>query len=78
MIMKETVDTQKQMMREVNVDSIHDIMDEMHYIKEDQEEINEAIARSYDVEVNDEELDAGNLVFLFIIVIIIIYVKCFY
>lgn len=59
--MKETVDTQKQMMREVNVDSIHDIMDEMHYIKEDQEEINEAIARSYDVEVNDEELDAGNL-----------------
>lgn len=57
--MKDTVDTQKQMMKEVNIDNIHDLMDEMHYIKEDQEEINDAIARSYDVEVNDEELDAG-------------------
>jgi len=58
--MKDTVETQKQMMKEVNLDSIHDIMDDMYYIKEDQAEINEAIARSYDVEVNDEELDAGN------------------
>jgi len=57
--MKETVDVQKQMMREINVESIHDLMDEMQCIKEDQEEINESIARSYDVEVNDEELDAG-------------------
>ncbi len=59
--MKETVDTQKQMMKEVNIDSIHDIMDDMRYLREDQEEINDAIARSYDVEVNDEELDAGTL-----------------
>ena len=59
--MKDTVDTQKQMMKDVNVDSIHDLMDEMHYIRQDQEEMNEAIARSYDVEVNDEELDAGIL-----------------
>jgi len=63
--MKDTVDTQKQMMKEVNIDNIHDLMDEMHYIKEDQEEINDAIARSYDVEVNDEELDAGiKLIFI--------------
>lgn len=59
--MKDTVDTQKQMMREVNVDDVQDLMDEMNYIKEDQEEMNEAIARTYDVEVNDEELDAGNI-----------------
>lgn len=57
--MKDTVDSQKQLMKDVNIDSIHDVMDEMQFIKEDQEEINEAIARSYDVEVNDEELDAG-------------------
>lgn len=60
--MKETVDTQKQMMKEVNIDSIHDLMDDMQYIKEDQQEINDAIARSYDVEVNDDELDAGNFI----------------
>ncbi len=47
-------------MKEVNVDNVQDLMDEMQYIKEDQEEMNEAIARTYDVEVNDEELDAGN------------------
>jgi len=63
--MKETVDVQKQMMREINVESIHDLMDEMQCIKEDQEEINESIARSYDVEVNDEELEAGKFYFLF-------------
>jgi uncharacterized protein YqkB len=57
--MKDTVETQKQMMKEVNLDNIQDLMDDMHYIKEDQEEMNEAIARTYDVEVNDEELDAG-------------------
>lgn len=65
--MKETVDTQKLMMKEVNVDSIHDLMDEMHYMKEDQAEINDAIARSYDVEVNDEELDAGKFFIIKII-----------
>lgn len=57
--MKDTVDTQKQLMKENNIDSIHDLMDDMHYLREDQEEINDAIARTYDVEVNDEELDAG-------------------
>lgn len=57
--MKDTVDTQKAMMKEVNIESVHDLMDEMHYIKEDQEEINDTLARTYDVEVDDEELDAG-------------------
>jgi len=57
--MKDTVETQKQLMKEVNLDNIQDLMDDMHCIKEDQEEMNEAIARTYDVEVNDEELDAG-------------------
>lgn len=59
--MKDTVDSQMQLMKEVNVDNVQDLMDEMQYIKEDQEEMNEAIARTYDVEVNDEELDAGKI-----------------
>ena len=63
--MKDTVDTQKQLMREVNLDNVQDLMDDMQCIKEDQEEMNEAIARTYDVEVNDEELDAGKYFFIF-------------
>lgn len=63
--MKDTVDTQKQLMKEVNLDNVQDLMDDMQCIKEDQEEMNEAIARTYDVEVNDEELDAGKYIFSF-------------
>lgn len=63
--MKDTVDTQKSMMKEVNIDSVSDLMDEMHWIKEDQEEINDSLARTYDVEVDDAELDAGNFNFNF-------------
>lgn len=58
--MKDTVDTQKAMMQGVSLDQMHDVMDDMRNIKEDQEELNEAMARNYDVEVDDEELDAGN------------------
>lgn len=47
-------------MNEWNVDSVESIMDNMQDIKADQEEINEVMARNYDIEVEDEELDAGN------------------
>jgi hypothetical protein len=34
-------------------------MDDMKDIQDDQEEINEAFTRNYDVDVEDGELDAG-------------------
>ncbi len=59
MVIKYT-DTQKQMMKDVNINNIRDLMDNLIYIKEDEGEINNVLARNYDVEVNEEELDAGN------------------
>jgi hypothetical protein len=47
------------MMQEMNVDDIHNLMDDMKDIQEDQEEISDAMARNYDVDVCDSELDAG-------------------
>ncbi len=43
----------------MSIDQIHDLMDDMKDLQDDQEEMNEAFTRNYDVDVNDEELDAG-------------------
>lgn len=59
--MKDTVDTQKQMMKENNIDDIQDVMDDMRDMKEDMDEMNEIMARQYDIDVEDDELDAGKL-----------------
>jgi charged multivesicular body protein 5 len=58
--MKDTVNVQKDMMKECNVDSMYDVMDDMAEMKDDQAEISEAFNRNYDVEVGDDELEAGN------------------
>lgn len=57
-MLKDTVNVQKQMMGEMNADNVYDLMDQMREVKEDQDEINDAFTRNYDVEVEDEELDA--------------------
>ena len=56
--LKSTVNVQKQMMNEMNVDSMYDVMDDLGEFQEDQNEINEAFTRIYKVNVGDEELDA--------------------
>jgi hypothetical protein len=59
--MKDTVDVQKQMMKETNIDNLQDVMDDMRDMKEDMEELNDIMARQYDIDVADEELDAGEI-----------------
>ncbi len=56
--MKQTVDVQKDMMKNMSIDQIQDLMDDMRDLQEDQEEINEAFTRNYEVDVEDGELDA--------------------
>lgn len=57
--LKDTVNVQKDLMGEMNVDGVYDLMDDMKEVQDLQEEMNEAFTRNYDVEVDDEELDAG-------------------
>jgi hypothetical protein len=58
--MKATVNVQKQMMGGINADSVYDIMDDMRELQEDQNEINDAFQRNYEIDIGDDELDAGN------------------
>jgi hypothetical protein len=57
--LKSTVEVQKDMMNNMKPDEIYDILDYMKYAQEDQNEINEAFSRNYEIDVGDEELDAG-------------------
>jgi hypothetical protein len=57
--LKDTVNVQKAMMGDMDVDAIHDLMDDMRDIQDEQNEMNEAFTRNYDVDVADAELDAG-------------------
>jgi len=56
--LKTTVNVQKDMMQNMNADSVYDLMDDMKEMQEDQAEINEAFSRNYEIDVGDEELDA--------------------
>jgi charged multivesicular body protein 5 len=60
--LKGTIDVQKDMMKNMNPDHIYDMMDDMKDIQEQQEELNEAFSRNYEIDVGDEELDAGKLI----------------
>lgn len=57
--MKATVSVQKQMMGSMNPDAVYDLMDDMRELQEDQNEISDAFQRNYDIDVGDDELDAG-------------------
>ncbi len=65
--LKGTVEYQKQMMGGMNPDSVHDLMEDMRELQDDQNEINEAFQRNYEIDVGDEELDAGKFIYLFIL-----------
>ncbi len=58
--MKGVVATQKQFMGGMNPDSVYDLMDDMRDIQADQNEMNEAFQRNYEIDVGDDELDAGH------------------
>ena len=59
--LKSTVTVQKQMMGNMNPDDVYNLMDDMRELQEDQNEINDAFTRNYDIDVGDDELDAGKL-----------------
>ena len=66
--LKGTVQLQKQMMDGMNPDEVYNLMDDMRDLQEDQNEINEAFQRNYEIDVGDEELDAGkNILFKFLL-----------
>ena len=60
--MKATVSVQKQMMGHMNADSVYDMMDDMREMQDDQNEINDAFQRNYEIDVGDDELDAGKAI----------------
>ena len=64
-ILKQTNDMQKQMMREMNVDTVDDMIDEMQEAKIIQEEFQDAIQKNYEIDVDESELDEGNIIFRF-------------
>lgn len=59
--LKTTVTVQKQMMSNMNPDDVYNMMDDMRELQEDQNEINDAFTRNYDIDVGDDELDAGRI-----------------
>jgi hypothetical protein len=61
--LKGTAQIQKEMMKSMDIDDIYNLMDDMKELQNDQEEMNEAFTKNYEVDVCDEELDAGILNF---------------
>ena len=60
-ILKQTNDVQKQMMKEMNVDTVDDMIDEMQEAKVMQEEFSDAITRNYEIDIDESELDEGSV-----------------
>jgi hypothetical protein len=59
-VMKDTLGVQKNIMKDMNVDNVYDLLDDMREMQFEQDEINEAFTRNYEIDVGDDELDAGN------------------
>ena len=56
--MKESSNLQKNMMKEMNADTMWDIAQDMREMQDEMEEVNEIFTESYRVEVDEGELDA--------------------
>lgn len=54
---KQAYSTQKQLMKNMDIDDIADIMEDMQDIMLDTDEVNEILARNYDVEIDEADLD---------------------
>ena len=55
--MKEAVQTQKQMMQDIDLDELEDLRDEMEEMKFESEEINEALNMDFGCDYDEDELD---------------------
>mmetsp|Transcript_33368 Transcript_33368/g.34674 ORF Transcript_33368/g.34674 Transcript_33368/m.34674 type:complete len:135 (-) Transcript_33368:41-445(-) len=56
--MKQSAQAQKQLMGEMNADTMYDMALDMQEMKSDLEEMNEVFMESYKVDIDDGELDA--------------------
>jgi hypothetical protein len=63
-ILKQTNDMQKQMMKEMNVETVDDMIDEMQEAKMIQEEFSDSIQRNYDIDLEESELDDGSFLII--------------
>ena len=57
-VMKQTVEQQKAMYGQINMDELEDMRDQMEDMKFETDYMNELMSRNYDTEVNDIDLDA--------------------
>lgn len=57
-VMQQTVETQKNLMKHVDLDRLEDIRDEMEEMKFQSDYTNELLNRNFDVELDDIDLDA--------------------
>ncbi len=48
------------MMKEMNIETVDDMIDEMNENKILHEEFSDAIQKNYEVDINEDELDEGN------------------
>ncbi len=64
--LKQTTELQKNMMKEMNIESVDDMIDEIQETKIAQEEFSDAIQKNYEVEVDEADLDEGKEFYLFL------------
>ena len=50
---------QKELMKDMNIDTVDDMIDEMQEMQYLTEEFSEAIQRNYEIDIDDEELNQG-------------------
>lgn len=56
--MKEAMAVQKEIMKDMNIDELADIKDEMDDMMMDAQEMNEAVSSTFDMDINEADLDA--------------------
>lgn len=55
--MQEVLDTQKEAMKNLDLDKLDDIRDQMNDMKYESDYMNEMLNRDYDIDVDEEDLD---------------------
>ena len=56
--LKSAVEAQKEQMKNINIDELEDLRDEMSEMQYDSQQIQDLLSRNYDIEADESELDA--------------------
>lgn len=57
--LKQSNDLQRQLMKEMNIETVDDMIEEMQETKILQEEFSDAIKNNYEIDLDETELDEG-------------------